>query len=88
MLLNPSYPVLGTAQAAWDLLEKRSDIYSSRPRFVVALVTFYYSFGFTYCLLISGEILSDNKRGLMLPYGDAWRKWRKVLHIRFLSTPP
>ncbi|EMD37058.1 hypothetical protein CERSUDRAFT_114955 [Gelatoporia subvermispora B] len=28
--------VLGTAQAAWDLLEKRSDIYSSRPRFVVA----------------------------------------------------
>ncbi|KII91472.1 hypothetical protein PLICRDRAFT_696507 [Plicaturopsis crispa FD-325 SS-3] len=28
--------VLGTAQAAWDLLEKRSDIYSSRPRFVMA----------------------------------------------------
>ena len=28
--------VLGTAQAAWDLLEKRSDIYSSRPRFIVA----------------------------------------------------
>ncbi|RPD53731.1 cytochrome P450 [Lentinus tigrinus ALCF2SS1-7] len=55
--------VLGTAQAAWDLLEKRSDIYSSRPRFVVA-----------------GEILSDNMRGLMLPYGEGWRKWRKVLH--------
>ena len=31
--------VLGTAQAAWDLLEKRSDIYSSRPRFVVAYVS-------------------------------------------------
>ncbi|TFK32108.1 cytochrome P450 [Crucibulum laeve] len=28
--------ILGTAQPAWDLLEKRSDIYSSRPRFVVA----------------------------------------------------
>lgn len=28
--------VLGTAQVAWDLLEKRSEIYSSRPRFVVA----------------------------------------------------
>lgn len=27
--------VLGTANAAWDLLEKRSDIYSSRPRFIV-----------------------------------------------------
>ncbi|CAA7266208.1 unnamed protein product [Cyclocybe aegerita] len=28
--------ICGTAQPAWDLLEKRSDIYSSRPRFVVA----------------------------------------------------
>ncbi|KAF8888833.1 cytochrome P450 [Infundibulicybe gibba] len=28
--------VLGTAQAAWDLLEKRSEIYSSRPRSIVA----------------------------------------------------
>ncbi|KAJ8495281.1 hypothetical protein ONZ45_g12935 [Pleurotus djamor] len=27
--------VLGTAQAAWDLLEKRSDIYSSRPRLIM-----------------------------------------------------
>ncbi|KAI0664172.1 cytochrome P450 [Cubamyces menziesii] len=60
--------VLGTAQAAWDLLEKRSEIYSSRPRFVVA-----------------GEILSDNMRGLMLPYGEGWRKWRKVLHNGFHS---
>lgn len=25
-----------------------------------------------------GEILSDNMRGLMLPYGEGWRKWRKV----------
>ncbi|KAJ8521498.1 hypothetical protein ONZ45_g1791 [Pleurotus djamor] len=45
--------VLGTAQAAWDLLEKRSDIYSSRPRFIMG-------------------------RGLMLPNGEAWRRWRKV----------
>ncbi|KAF9476061.1 cytochrome P450 [Pholiota conissans] len=60
--------VLGTAQPAWDLLEKRSDIYSSRPRFVVA-----------------GEILSEDKRGLMLPNNDAWRRWRKVLHIGFHS---
>ncbi|KAK0732303.1 cytochrome P450 [Lasiosphaeris hirsuta] len=27
--------ILGSAQAAWDLLEKRGAIYSSRPRFVV-----------------------------------------------------
>ncbi|KAI0822419.1 cytochrome P450 [Trametes gibbosa] len=55
--------LLGTAQAAWDLLEKRSEIYSTGP----------------------GEILSDNMRGLMLPYGDGWRKWRKVLHTGFHS---
>ncbi|KAG6901348.1 hypothetical protein C0995_013207 [Termitomyces sp. Mi166 len=53
---------------AWDLLEKRSEIYSSRPRFIVA-----------------GEILSDNKRGLMLPNNEFWRKWRKVLHTGFHS---
>ncbi|KAG7095762.1 hypothetical protein E1B28_006467 [Marasmius oreades] len=58
--------VLGTAQAAWDLLEKRSDIYSSRPRFIVA-----------------GELLSDNKRGLMLPNNEHWRKWRRILHNGF-----
>lgn len=27
--------VLGSAQAAWDLLEKRGSIYSSRPRFIM-----------------------------------------------------
>jgi len=27
--------ILGSAQAAWDLLEKRGAIYSSRPRFVM-----------------------------------------------------
>ena len=32
-----------------------------------------------------GEILSDNMRGLMLPYGDAWRRWRRVLHSGFHS---
>ncbi|KAL0067441.1 hypothetical protein AAF712_005428 [Marasmius tenuissimus] len=58
--------VLGSAQAAWDLLEKRSEIYSSRPRFIVA-----------------GEILSDNKRGLMLPNNENWRKWRRILHNGF-----
>lgn len=28
--------ICGSVQVAWDLLEKRSNIYSSRPRFVVA----------------------------------------------------
>ena len=30
--------VLGTAQAAWDLLDKRSEIYSGRPRSIMAYV--------------------------------------------------
>ncbi|KAI0050340.1 cytochrome P450 [Auriscalpium vulgare] len=60
-------PVIGSAQAAWDLLDARQ-IYQSRPRFVVA-----------------GEILSDNMRGLMLPGGPAWRRWRRVLHAGFHS---
>ncbi|KAF8153046.1 cytochrome P450 [Crassisporium funariophilum] len=58
--------IFGSPQPAWDLLEKRSDIYSSRPRFIVA-----------------GEILSDNKRGVMLPNNETWRRWRKVLHTGF-----
>ncbi|KAH0831192.1 hypothetical protein J3R83DRAFT_13771 [Lanmaoa asiatica] len=31
----------------------------------------------------SGEILSKDNRGLMLPYGEKWRKRRKVLHSGF-----
>lgn len=32
---QPTY-ICGSVQVAWDLLEKRSNIYSSRPRFIVA----------------------------------------------------
>ncbi|BGP40833.1 hypothetical protein JCM10450v2_004836 [Rhodotorula kratochvilovae] len=60
--------VLGSAQAAWDLLEKRSNIYSSRPRFIMGQ-----------------ELLSNNMRGLMSGYNDAWRRWRKVLHGSFMQ---
>lgn len=71
--------VLGTAQAAWDLLEKRSEIYSSRPRFIVAYVSSFMTYlNVTAEVATSGEILSDNKRGLMLPNNEHWRKWRKV----------
>ncbi|KAI1080805.1 cytochrome P450 [Whalleya microplaca] len=60
--------VLGSAQAAWDLLEKRGAKYSSRPRFIMG-----------------GELLSDNMRGLMAPYGSFWRRWRKLLHSGFMQ---
>jgi hypothetical protein len=35
--------VLGSARPAWDLLEKRSEIYSSRPRFVTACVSMLFT---------------------------------------------
>ena len=60
--------ILGSAQAAWDLLEKRGAKYSSRPRFIVG-----------------GELLSGGMRGLMAPYGNFWRRWRKLLHSGFMQ---
>lgn len=60
--------VLGSAQAAWDLLERRGAKYSSRPRFIVG-----------------GELLSGGMRGLMAPYGNFWRRWRKLLHSGFMQ---
>ena len=55
MIFSPCL-VLGTAQAAWDLLEKRSDIYSSRPRFVVACVLpFPFYLSLTYLLPLAAR---------------------------------
>ncbi|KAA1470664.1 cytochrome P450 [Dentipellis sp. KUC8613] len=53
--------VLQSYQIANDLLNKRGEIYSSRPRSIVGQ-----------------EILADNMRILGMPYGDKWRKMRKV----------
>ncbi|GAB1318353.1 hypothetical protein MFIFM68171_08563 [Madurella fahalii] len=60
--------ILGSAQVAWDLLEKRGAIYSSRPRFIMG-----------------GELLSGGMRGLMAPYSNFWRRWRKLLHSGFMQ---
>ncbi|KAI0298398.1 cytochrome P450 [Multifurca ochricompacta] len=56
--------VLNNIKATTDLLDKKGDIYSSRPRLVVA-----------------HDILSGGKRGLSSPYGDHWRRWRKLQHM-------
>ncbi|PPR00947.1 hypothetical protein CVT24_000254 [Panaeolus cyanescens] len=61
--------ILGKAQPAWDLLEKRSDIYSSRPRFVVA--------GEILSNNMRGLLLPNNN--------GTWKRWRKVLHTGFQS---
>ncbi|KAI0055361.1 cytochrome P450 [Artomyces pyxidatus] len=55
--------VLNELKATTDLLDRRGDIYSSRPRLIVA-----------------HEILSGGMRGTTMPYGDKWRKWRKIQH--------
>ncbi|KAI5926612.1 hypothetical protein F4810DRAFT_707700 [Camillea tinctor] len=60
--------ILGSARAAWELLERRGAVHSSRPRFIVG-----------------GELLSGGMRGLMAPYGDAWRRWRRLLHGGFTA---
>ncbi|KAH9077584.1 cytochrome P450 [Lactarius deliciosus] len=56
--------VLNDIKATSDLLDKKGDIYSSRPRLVVA-----------------HDILSGGKRGLSAPYGNHWRRWRKLQHM-------
>ncbi|KAF9066358.1 cytochrome P450, partial [Rhodocollybia butyracea] len=55
--------VLSSSQLAGDLLEKRGDIYSSRPR-----------------LIMANDILGGGLRGVTSPYGDYWRRWRKLQH--------
>lgn len=55
--------VISSAQVAVDLLDQQSNIYSSRPRFVVM-----------------GEMYLQNDSTLVMPYGDKWRKHRKLLH--------
>ncbi|KAM0790540.1 hypothetical protein ACM66B_003409 [Microbotryomycetes sp. NB124-2] len=55
--------VLGRADVALALLDKRSAIYSSRPR-----------------MIMTGELVSRGLRMTFMPYGDLWRRQRKLLH--------
>lgn len=55
--------VIGSPAVALELLDKRSAIYSSRPRMVM-----------------TSELVSKGLRMTFMPYGDLWRKERKLLH--------
>jgi len=55
--------VINDPVIAVELMEKRSNIYSSRPRMV-----------------IMGELGTNNDGILTMPYGDKWRKHRRLLH--------
>lgn len=61
--------VLGTAEAASDLLEKRSNIYYSRSGDVMA-----------------NEILSGGMRGISMPCGPRWRRWRSLQQSALSAT--
>ncbi|GAA6058281.1 hypothetical protein JCM3770_002891 [Rhodotorula araucariae] len=55
--------VLGRAEPAIDLLDKRSNKYSSRAR-----------------LIMTSELVSRGLRMTFMPYGDLWRRERRLLH--------
>ena len=55
--------ILSDAWVASDLLEKRSDIFSSRPRIIA----------------MGDAINATNTNQTTLPYGDRWRKHRKLM---------
>ncbi|KAF8207028.1 cytochrome P450 [Mycena galopus ATCC 62051] len=61
--------VLGTAEAAHDLLDKRGEIYSSRPRQIVG-----------------HEILSAGMRGIGMPYGPRYRRWKSLMQAGLNNT--
>ncbi|KAK1219050.1 hypothetical protein PQX77_018240 [Marasmius sp. AFHP31] len=66
--------VLNSYEAAWELLEKRSSIYSSRyiasiPRFPMLI-----------------ELIGWNRDFIFMPYGDAWRTRRRLFHQEFPNT--
>ncbi|KAK4642058.1 hypothetical protein QC761_511720 [Podospora bellae-mahoneyi] len=54
--------VLNTGVAIKDLLDKRSNIYSSRPEMYIS------------------SLASGGLRMLLMPYGDTWRRVRKLFH--------
>jgi hypothetical protein len=65
---NPTV-VLNDAWTASDLMDKRANIYSSRPTFVIPGI------------LMDG----GNTNQTMLPYGDRWRLHRKLTVLLFYS---
>ncbi|CAA7261126.1 unnamed protein product [Cyclocybe aegerita] len=68
-LAGTNVVVLDTYEAASDLLEKRSSIYSGRPQQIMA-----------------GELIGWEFSTGLLPYGEKWRKHRKLMHSAFHST--
>lgn len=78
--------VLGSAQAAFDLLEKRSDLYSGRTQRIVYNTCVPDVTDFMQQLFIFYFLLRMSPRrwnlGLMT-YGSQWRSYRREFHQYF-----
>jgi len=79
--------ILNSFEAAWDLLEKRSSIYSDRMELTTIKDLWVNSLWTTIIYSITLNLLRMGcswNFGL-LPYGDMWRKSRKMFHQEFNS---
>lgn len=62
-ILGQPLIILNSAQAAFDMLDKKSAIYSDRP-----------------VLQMGGELVGWKNTLVLLPYGDRFRRYRKLFH--------
>ncbi|RDW81591.1 cytochrome P450 [Aspergillus mulundensis] len=79
--------IINEARIAFDLLEKRSTIYSSRPRMVFAgeMYSFTQARPFRNSSLFSVLRIGWEHSLAMQPYSDTFRAYRKAMH-RVLGT--
>ncbi len=78
--------ILGSHEAAIDLLEKRSANYSSRPH--NPMVDMYVPCSLLGCLWANPERCRPSSAGVswaltLQPYGTWWRRHRKAMHQYF-----
>ena len=67
--LGQTVVILNSYQAAIDMLDKKSSVYSDRP-----------------VLQMSGELCGWKDSHILLPYGERFRRERKMYH-RTIGTP-
>jgi len=69
-VLGQSFIILNSAEAAIEILEKKSSIYSERP-----------------ILQMGGELVGWKNTLVLLPYGDRFRRSRRLFHRAIGNAP-
>ena len=79
--------ILNSAQAAWDLLEKRSSIYSDRNHMTMLLDLWVNSLRaiVIYVIILKLLRMGNGWNFSLMHYGDLWRAHRKLFHQEFNS---